>query len=1161
LEFRWTLEVPQGSQAALENSTQNRTSFVPDVGGVYRVNLEVDDGRNKAQLEAVLEIEVTVAPNEPPIANAGNPQRTAPNAKVMLDGRGSIDPDGSNDRLSYMWSITKKPDGSNPTLTKDNEAVAEFTPDLVGEYQIALVVTDERGAESVPAATRVTAIEGFDRDPELTSVTPNEGTTEAVVNVTLRGKGFSSGARLDFGVRRIETRYVSETELTAQIDLRGITEGKYELRIININNKSSQAVEFTVKDIPTPTVTSLLPNKFGEGQKGDIALEGTGFLPSSEILFETTPLPTTLAAPNRLTAPIDLQGLSVGKYKIYVTNPGGRRSAGVDLEIVQLGPPPQITLLNPPFATTGAKLPFSAHGVGFEPDVKLIFNDKEIPSTRPRRDEVQANPELDLTGIAPGEYDVFVRNPDGQESNKIKFNVEDTDPTPILDRVLPFNIYFKENNRLNVSGQRFRPGLKFYINNVEIPNLENISAFFFNATFDPEALNLAPGEYKAKVENPGGKMSNEFTVVVTYRAPQVTHITPNGWNTQCNTSVRIYGSNFVPTCEVIFGLRRFKASDPANLLTFVSPSELKIDLVGNQLVAGLYQVKVANGPGAESPPLDFRILGTQETNARAIRTISPASAPADTLAEITVSRSTTTSTGALWRPGALIELNGVPQPSTCVLFSSSSTDCSTITATLDLSGIQPGNINLVVVNPCGGKSTPAPFNVLAPPDPYITGFSPAFGKVGQQFKLTVKGQSFSRNHQLKWGGQVIPTTFVSINEIVTTQDIDLTSATPGEVVIVVENSNGKKTPDIRYNILPAAATLSISSVDRTDLQKAGDYTNLKISGQGFTATTQIFFRNQIIASTFTSPALIELPRLNLAGVEAGHYYFQAKDGTTESNLFLVYVKPIPPPIIDSIDPSSVQLGISSTSISVDIFGSGLCPATSFFCSVDPLLEIINPNGVDVAPTNWSWGLPDPAWADGTLRLAGLIPGTYQFIIRNPTGERSLPGTFQVLPPPAPVATSTNPLFGFRGNASQAVNITGQNFVASDIVIFNNNVLNPIPATAPNSSTLSTTLNLSALKVAKPYPLYVLRCKDANCTTSEQSAPINFDVRNPPCCPPGDTTTTCLNNPPPACPSGEVCDATAKVCRIACTQNSECTALPFAPSTMVCQNGGCVIPTP
>ncbi|MEK6476867.1 PKD domain-containing protein [Catalinimonas sp. 4WD22] len=78
-------------------------------------------------------------PGQPPIADAGDDIEVTVGSAAALDGSGSSDPDG--DALSYSWSISQRPDGSNASLSATS-AQTTFTPDVVGTYQLQLSVSD-----------------------------------------------------------------------------------------------------------------------------------------------------------------------------------------------------------------------------------------------------------------------------------------------------------------------------------------------------------------------------------------------------------------------------------------------------------------------------------------------------------------------------------------------------------------------------------------------------------------------------------------------------------------------------------------------------------------------------------------------------------------------------------------------------------------------------------------------------------------------------------------------------------------------------------------------------------------------------------------------------------------------------------------------------------
>jgi len=78
--------------------------------------------------------------NRKPIADAGAHHSVVVLQTVKLDGSGSNDPDG--DPLRYTWSIGSAPSGSDASLSDTVIMNPTFTPDVVGDYTIQLIVND-----------------------------------------------------------------------------------------------------------------------------------------------------------------------------------------------------------------------------------------------------------------------------------------------------------------------------------------------------------------------------------------------------------------------------------------------------------------------------------------------------------------------------------------------------------------------------------------------------------------------------------------------------------------------------------------------------------------------------------------------------------------------------------------------------------------------------------------------------------------------------------------------------------------------------------------------------------------------------------------------------------------------------------------------------------
>lgn len=186
LTYSWSLTtVPSGSSASVSSATQATATFIPDIEGTYVATLTVTDTDGNSDDDTAT-ITVTEAAGEPPVAiivnedgrpiSEDNDNNTVTvGTPYALDGSNSTDPDTEPDELTFTWEIVESPDGSSDAAvnsTDDDPDMANFVPDLVGEYMIRLTVTDPDGN----AATAEVTIEA-DANP----VTIDQSITAATV--------------------------------------------------------------------------------------------------------------------------------------------------------------------------------------------------------------------------------------------------------------------------------------------------------------------------------------------------------------------------------------------------------------------------------------------------------------------------------------------------------------------------------------------------------------------------------------------------------------------------------------------------------------------------------------------------------------------------------------------------------------------------------------------------------------------------------------------------------------------------------------------------------------------------------------------------------------------------------------------------------------------
>ncbi len=236
LSYAWSIaSKPPGSAATLLGSGVHAT-FTPDLVGSYAVSLVVLDscGPSTPKVNTITAAEfapdATVSPTWA--------VTTSPAGQVAVDGSRSSDRNG--DPLTFAWTFTP-PSGSAATLVDAAAPVARFTPDLEGDYDLQLVVSDGTGRTSYPATSTIgvyyPAVKvpysardaaysaSLDRvvivtdEPALRVVNPHDGTSVAValdnypyaVNVSPDGAQAAVAQRTHFTVVRLDPASVVTT--------------------------------------------------------------------------------------------------------------------------------------------------------------------------------------------------------------------------------------------------------------------------------------------------------------------------------------------------------------------------------------------------------------------------------------------------------------------------------------------------------------------------------------------------------------------------------------------------------------------------------------------------------------------------------------------------------------------------------------------------------------------------------------------------------------------------------------------------------------------------------------------------------------------------------------------------------------------------------------
>jgi RHS repeat-associated protein len=181
LTYTWAvLSQPPSGTAALSSPTAAKPTFVPNVAGLYVVQLIVNDGFLNSPPATTT---ITANPvNQPPVVSAGlNQTITLPTNTVTLNG--SATDDGlPNNTLIIQWSLVSGP--ATVTFSSPNTAVSQATFTVAGTYVLQLSASDTQ--YTTTSNTTITVNPQVNQPP-VVNAGPNQTIVLPVNSVTLNG--------------------------------------------------------------------------------------------------------------------------------------------------------------------------------------------------------------------------------------------------------------------------------------------------------------------------------------------------------------------------------------------------------------------------------------------------------------------------------------------------------------------------------------------------------------------------------------------------------------------------------------------------------------------------------------------------------------------------------------------------------------------------------------------------------------------------------------------------------------------------------------------------------------------------------------------------------------------------------------------------------------
>jgi hypothetical protein len=275
--------------------------------------------------------------NRAPTANAGVDRTVGRGTRVSLDGRSSSDPD--SDPLAYSWLLATAPATSTAALSDPESATPELVLDVVGVYELSLIV-DDGELSSAPDLVRITVAEGMpvaragaDQSVARGTVVVLDGTDSSDVDGDPLSYAWSLAAAPAGSAAAIADTTAAETTLSPDLP------GQYLVDLVVDDGTSSSAPDRVVitatNAAPVVSAGADLQTEVGE----TVQLVGTASDAEGdplEVMWTITEQPASSAAapatPSALTTTLTLD--EPGVYRLTLTASDGFVSASDEVLVL-----------------------------------------------------------------------------------------------------------------------------------------------------------------------------------------------------------------------------------------------------------------------------------------------------------------------------------------------------------------------------------------------------------------------------------------------------------------------------------------------------------------------------------------------------------------------------------------------------------------------------------------------------------------------------------------------------------------------------------------------------------------------------------------------------------------------------------------------------------
>ncbi len=898
-----------------------------------------------------------------------------------------------------------------------------------------------------PEAIRSDALTITAAQPTLKSINPNEGDRDSTVTVTITGNNLFAGASVALrkaGQTPIiagNVQVISNTEIRSTFDLTGATLGWWTVVVTNVDGQSAMLADAFLVRGKAPRIDKVNPNQALIGSVIGVTVEGENFYPGisvemrkgNERIVGTN---ITLLSDKQVWARIDLRNVSVGDWDVVVTNADGQRatlSGGFKVfEVPNVKP--VVSIISPNVGNNDQVVTVTVTGSNFYPNatVKLVKSGQSdivgtiLSMTDKDGDIGNGNEELrctfDLKGKAPGNWDLVVINANGLQNDNTANDDFTIKALAVITGVTPSSAQNTAKVSVTITGANFWAGatvkLRYSVGNEVVgENVTIADRTRIVCTFDIRGK--LPGAWDVVVQNESSDEAvRQKAFTVTANSPVVSSISPSEGTNDKVVQITIDGNYFYnPTVKLT------QAGQADIIATGIVVQDKNSDMHGDRIVCnvnltnaaiGRWNVVITNCDG-KSITLSNAFM-VKSKYPPTVTSISPSNVTNYGSVNVTI-------TGGNFFSGAVVRIEKDNGTSKKVITATNVNvvNATQITATLNVHNAEPGNWDVVVVNPDGqsGKLTGG-FVIVQQGAPQIESVNPFSAPNTGTVTVTIKGSMFLRGAtvRLTKSGQtdIVGMNVNFVNSTTLTCQFDLRDKAPGDWNVVVRNPDGKEGK--RDNAFKITAPAPVVSGITPYTGANTGMVSVTITGNNFFKGAMAFLRLNGVSIEGINPSVLSRTTMtcqfNLSRRQPGKWDVVVRNTDMQEGKKAGAFTVTATAALTGITPNS---GENNGTVSVTITGSNLWTGASVILRRSGQPDIIGTNvQANAANTQLTC----------QFNLTGASPGWRSLVVANPYSPSVVLGNAFLVRAPAPSITSVTPSEGLN-STSVTVRLYGSNF--------------------------------------------------------------------------------------------------------------------------------------